>query len=149
MVPRDHYFLVQMGSTLLTDNEAILKRSAKHFDDVLTTNHLSMTKLSTDFHSGECYFLPDEFTTVSETVKAIKCLSFGKVPASDAIQEEIYKAGGLPFAEKLTELFHIMWRRRSHPLIVQGCVGYQPIQTEGKSSSMSQPSGHLFTAICW
>ena len=39
--------------------------------------------------------------------------------------------------------------KRSHPLRVQGCVGCQPIQTEGKSSSMSQPSGHLFIAICF
>ena len=58
-------------------------------------------------------FLPYEFTTVFETVKAIKWLSFGKAPASDATQEEIYKAGGIPVAEKLTELFHIMWRKEA------------------------------------
>ena len=38
-------------------------------------------------------------------------LSSGKAPGSDAISAEIYKAGGLPVAEKLTELFHIMWRK--------------------------------------
>ena len=36
------------GTSLLTDKEAILKRWAEHFDGVL--NHLSMTKLSTDYH---------------------------------------------------------------------------------------------------
>ena len=44
-------------------------------------------------------------------MKAIKLLSSGKSPGSDAILAEIYKAGGPPVAEKLTELFHI----RSHP----------------------------------
>ena len=51
----------------------------------------------------------DEFPTVSETVKAIKLLSSGKAPGSDAIPAEIYKAGGTPVAKKMTELFHIMW----------------------------------------
>ena len=36
------------GTSLLTDKEAILKRWAEHFDGVL--NHLSMMKLSTDYH---------------------------------------------------------------------------------------------------
>ena len=53
----------------------------------------------------------DAFPTISETVKAIKLLSSGKAPESDAIPAEIYKAGGPPVAEKLTELFHIMWRK--------------------------------------
>ena len=61
----------------------------------------------------ECNLLPDEFPTVSETVKAIKLLSSGKAPGSDAIPAEIYKAGGTPAAKKTTELFHIMWRKEA------------------------------------
>ena len=57
----------------------------------------------------------DEFPTVSETVKAIKLLSAGKAPGSDAIAAEIYKAGDPPVAEKLAELFHIMWRKGAIP----------------------------------
>ena len=41
-------------------------------------------------------------------------LSSGKAPGSDTIPAEIYKAGG-PVAEKLTELFHIMWRKEPIP----------------------------------
>ena len=37
------------GTSLLTDKEAILKRLAEHFD-VLNRPHLSMMKLSTDYH---------------------------------------------------------------------------------------------------
>ena len=68
----------------------------------------------------ECNPLLDELPAVSETVKAIKLLSSGRAPGSDAIPAEIYKAGGPPVAEKLTELrqsyvFHIMWRKEAIP----------------------------------
>ena len=42
-------------------------------------------------------------------------LSSGKAPGADAIPAEIYKAGGLPTAEKLTELFQCMWRKEAIP----------------------------------
>ena len=63
----------------------------------------------------ECNLLLDEFPAVSETEKAIKLLSSGKAPGSDAILAEIYKAGGTPVAKKMTELFHIMWRQEAIP----------------------------------
>ena len=37
----------------------------------------------------------------------------GKAPGADAIPAEVYKAGGLPMAEKLTELFQCMWRKEA------------------------------------
>ena len=48
-------------------------------------------------------------------MKTIKLLSSGKALGSDAIPAEIYKAGGPPIAEKLTELFQIMWRKKATP----------------------------------
>ena len=63
----------------------------------------------------ECNPLLNELPTVSETVKAIKLLSSGKALGSDAIPAEIYKARGPPVAEKLTELFQIMWRKEAIP----------------------------------
>ena len=63
----------------------------------------------------ECNPLLDELPAISETVKAIKLLPSGKAPGLDAIPAEIYKAGGPPGAEKLTELFHIMWRKEAFP----------------------------------
>ena len=47
-------------------------------------------------------------------IGAIKLLSSGKAPGSDAIPAEIYKAGGTPVAKKI-ELFHIMWRKEAIP----------------------------------
>ena len=63
----------------------------------------------------KCNPLLDVFPTVSKTVKAIKLLSSGKAPGSDAIPAEIYKARGPQVAEKLAELFHIMWRKEAIP----------------------------------
>ena len=38
------------GTSLLTDKEAFLKRWAEHFDGVLNRHHLSVMKLSTNYH---------------------------------------------------------------------------------------------------
>ena len=93
----------------------ILKRWAEHFDGVLnrpsSINDETLNKLP----QVECNPLLDELPTVSETVKAIKLLSSGKAPGSDAKPAEIDKAGGPPVAEKLTELCHIMWRKEAIP----------------------------------
>ena len=91
----------------------------------------------------ECNSLHDEFPTVSETLKEKKTttktkktkqqlISSGKAPGSDAVPAEIYKAGGPPVAEKLTELFHIMSRKEAIPQ----AFNYPPIQTERESSSL-------------
>ena len=99
-------------TSLLTDKEAILKRWAEHFDGVLNRPSSINDEAINRLPQVECNPLLDELPTVSETVKAIKLLSSGKAPGSDA---EIYKAGDPPVAEKLTELFHIMWRKEAIP----------------------------------
>ena len=45
--------------------------------------------------------------------KQFNILSSDKAPGTDAIPAEVYKAGGLPMAEKLTELFQCMWRNET------------------------------------
>ena len=103
------------GTSLLTDTEAILKRWAEHFDGVLNRPSSINDEAIKRLPQVECNPLLDELPTVSETVKAIQLLSSGKAPGSDAIPAEIYKAGSPPVAEKLTELFHIMWRKEAIP----------------------------------
>ena len=103
------------GTSLLTDKEAILKSWAEHFDGVLNQPSSINDEAINRLPQVECNPLLDELPTVSETVKAIKLLSSGKAPGSDAIPAEIYKVGGPPVAEKLTELFHIMWRKEAIP----------------------------------
>ena len=96
------------GTSLLTDKEGIWKRWAEHSDGVLNRPSSIVDEAINRLPQVECNPLLDELPTVSETVKAIKLLSSGKAPGSDAIPAEIYKAGGPLVAEKLTELFHIM-----------------------------------------
>ena len=69
----------------------------------------------------ECNVLLDEFPTDMETRKAVQQLSSGKAPGADAIPAEVCKAGGLPMAEKLTELFHCMYKRKGNH---QACDNY-------------------------
>ena len=96
------------GSTLLTDKDAILKRWAEHFNSVLNRPSSVNDNAINRLPQIECNALLDEFPTVTETRKAVQHLSSGKAPGTDAIPAEVYKAGGLPMAEKLAELFQCM-----------------------------------------
>ena len=104
-----HFHSLIWRTSLLTD----LKRWAEHFDSVLNRPSSVNVDAINRLPQMECNLLLDEFPTVSETVKAIKLLSSGKAPGSDAIPAEIYKAGGTPVAKKMTELFHIMRRKEA------------------------------------
>ena len=103
--------LIADGSTLLIDKDAILKRWAEHFNSVL--NCPSSVNAIDRLPQIECNVLLDEFPTVTETRKAIQHLSSGKASGTDAFPAEVYKVGGLPMAEKLTELFQCMWRKEA------------------------------------
>ena len=85
-----------------------MKRWAEHFDGVLNRPSSINDDAINRLPQVECNLLLDEFPTISETVEAIKLLSSGKAPGSDAIPAEIYKARGTPVAKKMTELCHIM-----------------------------------------
>ena len=67
------------GTSLLTDKEAILKRWAEHFDGVLNRPSSINDKAINRLPQVECNPLLDELPTVSETMKAIKLLSSGKL----------------------------------------------------------------------
>ena len=94
------HYLVQMEVHFLLIK--VLKRWAEHFNSVLnrpsSVNDNAINRLS----QIVCNVLLDEFPTVTETRTAIQHLSSGKAPGTDAIPAEVYKADGLPMAEKLT-----------------------------------------------
>ena len=77
------------GTSLLTDKEAILKRRAGHFDGVLNRPSSINDEAINRIPQVECNQLLDELPTVSETMKVIKLLSFGKAPGSDAIPRDL------------------------------------------------------------
>ena len=105
-------------STLLTDKDAILNRWTEHFNSVISRLSSDNDNAINRLPQIECTVLLDEFPTVTETKKAIQHLSSGKAPGTDAIPAEVYKAGGLPMAEKLTELLAHLSRRLIGELIV-------------------------------
>ena len=110
MVPRAQdppHSLVQM-----TDKETILKRWAEHFDGVLNRSSSINDEAVNRLPQVECNPLLHELPTVSETVKAIKLLSSGKAPGSDAIPAEIYKAGGPPVARNWQSYFTLCGEKK-------------------------------------
>ena len=62
-------------TSLLTDEEAILKRWAEHFDGVLNRPSSINDEAINRLPQVECNLLLDELPTISETVKAIKLLA--------------------------------------------------------------------------
>ena len=85
----------------------------------------------------ECNPLLDEFPTVSETVKAIKLLSSGKAPGSDAIPAEIYKAGVISHCaeKKIQEFKDItiihLFKRKGNPQVCDNRRGITLLSVAG------------------
>ena len=119
------------GSTLLTDKDAILKRWAEHFNSVLNRPSSANDNAINRLPQIECNVLLDEFQTVTKTRKAIKHLSSGKAPGTDAIPAEVYKAG-----RKTDGVVSMHVEKGGYPTRLQGCFHNPPIQTERKSSSL-------------
>ena len=73
--------------------------------------------------------------TVLKTRKAVKQLSLSKALGADAIPAEVYKAGELPMAEKLTELVHCMWRKEAiWQEFKDASIIHLYVRTSGKAS---------------
>ena len=124
------------GGTLLTDKDAILKRWTEHFNSVLNRPSSVNDNAINRLPQIECNVLLDEFPTVTETRKAILHLYSGKAPGTYAIPAEVYKAGGLPMAEKTDRVVSMHVEKGGYPTRFQGCFHNPPIQTERKSSSL-------------
>ena len=90
------------GITLLTDKEAILKRWAEHFNCE-----------STIMQSTECNVLLVEFPTVKKSSSTIVIWQSSRCRCNSCLELEGRGGGGGTHAEKLTELFHCMWRKEA------------------------------------
>ena len=103
------------GNTLLTDKAQILERWAEHFNDVLNRPASINEEAIARLPQVETNHTLDNLPTEQEVQKAIKQLSCGKAPGSDAIAAEVYKAGGPVMRQKLTDLFQAMWTEGKVP----------------------------------
>ena len=103
------------GATLLTEKSKILERWAEHFQTVLnrpaSINDQAIARLP-QVEVNNCLNDPPE---VQEVEMAIKQLSDGKAPGSDAIPSEIYKCGSASLTKQLSELFNLIWNQQIIP----------------------------------
>ena len=103
------------GTTCITDRSEILKRWAKHFNDVLNRpSTISLAALDEVTQHPIIHEL-EAHPNIAETTQAIKKLTCGKAACSDAIAAEIYKHGGINLTKRLVQLFTIIWDSRSAP----------------------------------
>ena len=103
------------GSKLLTDKEQIRERWAEHSDTVLNRSSTISESAINKLPQVKVNESLDTLPTTAEVEKAIKALSCGKAPGSDAIPAEVFKEGGPELTKKLTELFVSIWHAESVP----------------------------------
>ena len=103
------------GTTLLTEKKLILERWAEHFNNVLNRpaqiNNEAIAHLPQVPINHNLDISPSE----DEVCKAIKQMSTGKAPGSDAIPAEVYKSGGPTMLRQLTSLYQSMWIKEQLP----------------------------------
>jgi len=89
------------------------------------------------------------WTSLDEVQNAVNMLSSGKAPGSDATPAEIYKSSGLVLVADLIDSFQSMWRSGILPLYFEDASILRIYQSQGKSSTVWQPSRDLPPIDCW
>ncbi|KAK3776391.1 hypothetical protein RRG08_023744 [Elysia crispata] len=84
----------------------------------------------------------DNLPTEEEVRQAVKLLSRGKAPGSDAIPAEVYKAEGPVMIQRLTQLFRSIWREEK-VATVQGCQYRRHLQEERQPPFLRQLHRHF------
>ena len=79
----------------------------------------------------ECNPLLDELSTVSETVKAIKLLSSGKAPGSDAIPDSYFTFCGEKKPSLKNSRIHL-FKRKGNPQVCDNQRGISLLSIAGK-----------------
>ena len=123
------------GTSLLTDKEAILKRWAGHFDGVLNRPSSINDEAINRLPQMECNPLFDELPTVSETVKAIKPVTWQGSRIRCNTCRDLQSRRSSSCRETDRVISHYV-EIRSPSLKIQGCNNYPPIQKERESSSL-------------
>ena len=103
------------GTKLLTEKTQILERWAEDFNSVLNRPASINDEAINQLPQVEINHELDNIPSMEEVSKAIKQMSSGKAPGSDAIPAEVYKAGGPVMLQKLTKLFQSIWNEGKVP----------------------------------
>ncbi|BHF72930.1 hypothetical protein SprV_0401600200 [Sparganum proliferum] len=99
------------SSTLLTEKVQILQRWAEHFRGALNRPSTISDAVIARLPRVETNFNLDIPPSHHETIGAVRQLSSGEAPPSDATPAEVYKHGGSQLMDHLTALFQEMWRQ--------------------------------------
>ena len=100
---------------ILTDNEAINKRWAEHFEQLLNrSSSVEPTAIEEIVTRPPCEEL-DDLPTEEEVEKAISELQCGKSAGPDGIPPEVFKTGGTSLIQKFTEFLCLCWEDGSLP----------------------------------
>ena len=103
------------GAKLITDTEGILGRRTEHFDSVLNRPSAINNAAIAQLPQVPIDETLDAQPTIGETRIAIRLLTSGKAPGSDAIPAEVYKEGGAALVAKLHQLFLLIWQSETVP----------------------------------
>jgi len=103
------------GTTLIKDQEGILRRWADHFESVLNRPSSMSDEAISKLEQKPMHHELDIPPSVNETSRAIKQLSKGKAAGSDGIPAEVYQCAGLPLAQSLARLFEAIWLHGTVP----------------------------------
>ncbi|BHF58006.1 hypothetical protein SprV_0100095500 [Sparganum proliferum] len=125
------------GSTLLTEKTQILQRWAEHFRGVLNRPSTISDAAIARLPQVETNVGPDLPPSLQETIRAVKQLSSGKAPGSDAIPaEEIWRQGEVSQDFKDATIVHLYKRKGNRQL----CDNHRGI-------SLLNIVGKIFTRI--
>ena len=103
------------GRTILTDPTRIIERWDEHFEQLLNRPSNIAGAVLEDLPSRptlECLGLP---IRLDEVTKAISELKNDEAPGSDSLPSEVFKYGGPYLAERLLQLFTIIWQKETVP----------------------------------
>nr|VZI44352.1 unnamed protein product [Spirometra erinaceieuropaei] len=103
------------GGTLLTEKTRILQRWDEHFRGVLNRLSAISDAVIACLPQVETNVDLDLPPSLQEIIRAVRHLSSGKAPRSDAVPAEVYKHGGSQLMDHLTALFQEMWRQGAVP----------------------------------
>ena len=100
---------------LITDQNKILERWAKHFSTVLNCPSPINDEAIQCLLQVPVNHELNTPSTLGETQKAISQLSNGKAPGADAIPAKVYKNGRPVLHQKLVDIFQSIWQQGTVP----------------------------------
>ena len=101
--------------TLLTEKNEITQRWSDHFNKLLNRPSQIDEQAIHDMPQREVILQMDDPPTLEETTKAVNQLQSGKAPGPDGIPPEVFKHGGAPLLERMTDLMQALWEKGEVP----------------------------------